>query len=75
MLKSIQITSDAYDRLERARRSDETVSDVISRLVNPPRSAEDVLRMLRSAGLSDETLDAIDESVERRRSIPRRPNA
>ena len=72
MPKIIQIDKDAYERLEEARRSEESVSEVIKRCVRPVRSAEDVLDILRKASIADETLEAIDESVTRRRRTPRR---
>jgi predicted CopG family antitoxin len=72
MPKTIQIDQDAYERLEKVRRSDESVSEVIKRCVRPVRSAEEVLDVLRKANVADETLEAIDESVTRRRRVPRR---
>lgn len=72
MSNTIEIDKDAYDLLEEARGSKETVSDVIKRCVRPVRSAEDVLDALRKADVSDETLEAADEAVTRRRRSPRR---
>jgi|CXWL01.1.fsa_nt_gi predicted CopG family antitoxin len=72
MPKTIQIDQDAYERLETTRRPEETVSEVIKRCVRPVRSAEQVLDELRKANLSDDTLEAIGESVARRRRTPRR---
>jgi predicted CopG family antitoxin len=72
MPKTIQIDPDAFERIEKARRPEESVSEVIKRCVRPVRSAQDVLDVLRKSGVSDETLQAIDESVTRRRRTPRR---
>lgn len=71
MPKTIEIDKEAYERLENMRRCEESVSDVIKRYIKPVRCAEDVLKSLRKAEVSDETLDAIDEAVNRRRRIPR----
>lgn len=72
MPKTIEIDKDAFERLEKTRRPEESVSEVIRRCVRPVRSADEVLGALRKANVSDETLAAIDESVARRRRIPRR---
>ena len=70
-MKSIEIDDEAFERLERVRRPKESMSDVVLRLVKAPKTVEEILQALRSAELSDETLDAIDESVERRRNSSR----
>lgn len=75
MPKTIEINKEAFDRLEETRRAEESVSEVIKRCVRPVRSAEEVLDTLRKASVSDETLEAIDESVERRRRNSRRRKA
>ncbi|MEX0704253.1 MAG: antitoxin VapB family protein [Planctomycetales bacterium] len=72
MIRKIELDDDAYDRLEQARRSAETHSEVIRRYMPRKRSVDEILEVLRKAPLSDETLEAIDESVSRRRSTPRR---
>ena len=72
MPKSIEVDKDAYERLEKARRAEESVSEVIKRCVHPIRSAEEVLDVLRKANLSDKTLELVDESVTRRRRTPSR---
>jgi predicted CopG family antitoxin len=72
MAKTIQIDIDAYERLQTTRRPEESVSEVIKRCVRPVRSAKEVLDELRKANLSDETLEAIGESVARRRRVRRR---
>lgn len=72
MPRTIQIDKEAYEQLEETRRSDESVSEVIKRCVRPVRSADEVLDALRKADVSDDTLEAADESVARRRRTPRR---
>jgi predicted CopG family antitoxin len=67
----IEIDTAAYQRLEQVRRAEESVSEVILRCVKPPKSAEEILQALREADLSSNTLDAIEDSVARRRSTPR----
>ena len=72
MIRSIKIDEDAYDRLEQARRSDESHSEVIPRCVPRLRTVDEILDAFRKAPVSESTLDAINESVTRRRSLPRR---
>jgi predicted CopG family antitoxin len=73
MPKTVQIDNDAFERLEQARRSDESVSEVIRRCVQPLLSADEVLDVLRKANVAEETLEAIDQSVaQRRRASGRR---
>jgi len=72
MSKTIEIDNDAYQRLEKARRGEESASDVIRRFVKPPKSVDDVINLFQESALSDETLEAIDESATRRRNIQRR---
>jgi predicted CopG family antitoxin len=72
MIRTIKIDTDAYDRLDDARRQGESLSEVIKRCVPKKRSLDDVARLLARSGLSDATLDAIDESASRRRRTPRR---
>jgi predicted CopG family antitoxin len=69
---NIEVDQDAYARLERARHGTETLSDVIKRYVPPHRSLDEILRLMRKASISKETLNAIDESASRRRRAPHR---
>jgi predicted CopG family antitoxin len=70
-MKTLKIEADAYDRLDQARRSGETISEVIRRCVPKKRSAEEILEIFRKSAVSEESLQAIDESVSRRRRAPR----
>ena len=72
MNRTIEIDDDALRRLEQARQPEESYSAVIRRYVRRRQSVEQILKSLRS-GPSKAVLDAADESVERRRSRPRKP--
>jgi predicted CopG family antitoxin len=72
MNRTLQLDEDAYDRLEQARGESESHSEVIRRYVPRRRSVEEILEVFRKARLSEKTLDAMDESLSRRRSMPRR---
>lgn len=67
MPKTIEIDDAAYLRLEQARRPDEDWSALIRRCVRARPSFEEVLERLRGMEVSSETLDAIDDTVTRRR--------
>ena len=70
--ETVTIDRDAYDRLEAARSADESLSEVIKRLVRPRRSAAEVLRTLREANISSSTLRSIEASASQRRRRPHR---
>lgn len=70
MAKTIEIDDDAFSCLEHARGKGESWSQLIMRCVTPKRSIEDLLHVISEMDISEETLAAIDESVERRRSSP-----
>lgn len=72
MHRTIELDDDAYRRLDEARLDEESDSEVIRRCLPHRRSVEDVLAILRRAEFSESTLEAIDESVARRRRTPRR---
>lgn len=67
MAKTIELNNAAYERLKINRREDESWSEVIQRLVPPKRSVEEILTALKVSGPSLETLDAAEESMQRRR--------
>jgi predicted CopG family antitoxin len=70
-MKTVKLEQDAYERLDKARREGESLSEVIRRCVPRKRSPEEIMKVFRKSPLSDETLHAIDESVSRRRRTPR----
>ncbi len=71
MSKTIKIDDEALQRLEEAREPEESYSAVIRRCVPRRQSIDEILKALRS-GPGETTLDAVEESVERRRRRLRR---
>jgi predicted CopG family antitoxin len=71
--RTIEIDDEAFDRLEAMRENGETLSATIKRCVPRKRTVDEILETMRSAseGISEKTLDLIEESSARRRSIPR----
>jgi predicted CopG family antitoxin len=65
--QTVELERDAYERLEAARVSGESLSDVIKRCVRPAQAARDILKAMRQAPLTSATLQAIEESAARRR--------
>ena len=72
MIRTIKIDTDAFDRLDEARRGSESLSEVIRRCVPKRRSYGDIVRILSKIPVSDEVLDAVDKSATRRRRVLRR---
>lgn len=72
--KTITIDLEAYGRLSKARRDNESFSEVIKRVVPEPFDLDEWLKMVRRIGISDEVADAIHEHVATRhlRRSPRR---
>lgn len=70
-VKTITIDMEAYETLSRLKHSGQSFSQVIKVHLGP-RRGRDLLRVLESVSLSDETLDAIDEQVARRGESPAR---
>ena len=66
MNRKIEVDADALERLNQARRDDESYSAVIRRCVPQRRSLEAILEALRK-GPSVATLEAADESLTLRR--------
>jgi len=75
MIKTVKIDTDAFERLDHARRGTESFSEVIKRCVPKRRSYREVIGILSKAPVSDELIEAIDESATRRRRAPRRRRA
>ena len=71
--ETVEIDREAYERLEGARDSGESVSEVIKRCVRPRQSAEQILRLMRESRISRTTLNNIEESATRRRRTPHKP--
>ncbi|HPM80449.1 MAG TPA: antitoxin VapB family protein [Candidatus Anammoximicrobium sp.] len=67
MIKTIEIDEEAFTRLQQAKESGEDWSQVIRRCVRPKRTLAEIMSFFEKADLSQETLDAVEESVSRRR--------
>ena len=66
--KTISIDTEAYDRLVRVRKDNESFSQAIKRVVPPPLDVEAYIEKLRALRpLGDEAIDAIEEQIEGRR--------
>lgn len=68
MIKTIEIDDDAFTRLQQAKESGEDLSQVIRRCVRPKRTLAEIMSSFEQADVSEDTLDAVEESVSRRRS-------
>jgi predicted CopG family antitoxin len=75
MIRTIKIDVDAFERLDRARRNDETLSQVIRRCVPERRSHGEISTILSKPPFSEEFLDTVDKSMTRRRRIGRKRQA
>lgn len=69
-VKTIKVDAEAYRRLKRVQRSNETMSDTIKRVVKPPFDLQGWFKTLEKNSLSDQALDAIEETVAHRRKTP-----
>jgi predicted CopG family antitoxin len=72
MARTIEIDDEAFKRLEAMREAGETLSATIKRCVPRKRTVEEILETMRRAseGISEKTLDLIEESSARRRGEP-----
>ncbi len=75
MIRTIKIDVDAFERLDRARRDDETLSEVIKRCVPERRSYGEISRILSKLPFSEEYLEAVNRSATRRRHVGRKRRA
>jgi len=66
--KTITIDIEAYGRLRRARRGDESFSQVIKRMIRPQPTAAEWQQIFRRSALSDEAIEGIERAVRSRRS-------
>ncbi|HEY6210755.1 MAG TPA: antitoxin VapB family protein [Vicinamibacterales bacterium] len=71
-VKTITIDMEAYGLLSRAKKDNQSFSQVIKAHFGPQPTAGRFLARIRSIRLSDETLDAIDEQVRLRKKEPAR---
>jgi predicted CopG family antitoxin len=65
--ETVELDREAIRRLKTARMEGESFSEVIKRLVRPRRTAQEIVRAMRQAAVSNATLQLIDESASRRR--------
>jgi len=72
MIRTIKIDVDAFERLDDARRGSESLSEVIKRCVPRRRSYAEIIQVLSQLPLSNEALNAVEESAVRRRRVRRR---
>jgi predicted CopG family antitoxin len=65
--KTISIDLDAYDRLRSVRRENESFSQTIKRVVNPPFDYNAFRKKLEGLSLSDKAAEAVEEQIRNRR--------
>ncbi len=65
--KTISIDAEAYSRLKKAKRKEESFSEVIKRLVPVPFDFDAWLKELKKHPFSDEFVEAVEEQIANRR--------
>jgi predicted CopG family antitoxin len=70
--KTITVDVEAYERLEQAKREDESFSQAIKRMVPKRVDFDAWIKSMEADPVSDEFVKAVEEQVAGRRSRPRR---
>ena len=65
--KTISIDVEAYQRLRRLKRKDESFSEAIKRIIPAPIDFEQWVKMLETTPASDRFLDAVERQIAGRR--------
>lgn len=69
-VKTITIDLEAYETLARHKKPGQSFSQVIKEQLKRPKTGRDLLAATSAVAISETTLDAVDELIERRSESP-----